>query len=90
MSVLLVEDDRSIALVITAALEAEGFVVAHCDSVVRATSTSPRSKTSCMRYMGRPSAYLAVSIVATVAGLAILPGMGCGGIGLVMIWLDSP
>ena len=33
MSVLLVEDDRSIALVITAALEAEGFVVAHCDSV---------------------------------------------------------
>jgi two-component system nitrogen regulation response regulator GlnG len=33
MSVLLVEDDPSIALVITAALEAEGFVVAHCDSV---------------------------------------------------------
>ncbi|MBU3991763.1 MAG: sigma-54 dependent transcriptional regulator [Alphaproteobacteria bacterium] len=33
MSVLLVEDDVSIAIVITAALEAEGFDVAHCDSV---------------------------------------------------------
>lgn len=31
--VLLVEDDASIALVITAALEAEGFVVDRCDSV---------------------------------------------------------
>lgn len=31
--VLLVEDDASIALVITAALEAEGFEVDHCDSV---------------------------------------------------------
>ena len=31
--VLLVEDDASIALVITAALEAEGFDVDHCDSV---------------------------------------------------------
>ena len=65
-------------------------LMAHCDSVVRATSTSPRSKVSCRRYMGMPSAYLAVSTVATVAGLAILPGMGCGGIGLVMIWLASP
>ncbi|MCP5387993.1 MAG: sigma-54-dependent Fis family transcriptional regulator [Novosphingobium sp.] len=33
MSVLLVEDDSSIALVITAALEAEGFGVTHCDSI---------------------------------------------------------
>ncbi len=33
MSVLLVEDDMSIAIVITAALEAEGFAVTHCDSV---------------------------------------------------------
>jgi two-component system nitrogen regulation response regulator GlnG len=33
MSVLLVEDDASIAIVITAALEAEGFDVVHCDSI---------------------------------------------------------
>ena len=33
MTVLLVEDDASIALVITAALEAEGFAVTHCDSI---------------------------------------------------------
>lgn len=33
MSVLLVEDDPGIALVITAALEAEGFGVTHCDSI---------------------------------------------------------
>jgi two-component system nitrogen regulation response regulator GlnG len=33
MSVLLVEDDGSIAIVITAALEAEGFVVSHCGSI---------------------------------------------------------
>jgi two-component system, NtrC family, nitrogen regulation response regulator GlnG len=33
MTVLLVEDDHSIAVVITAALEAEGFVVTRCDSV---------------------------------------------------------
>ncbi|MFM5923135.1 MAG: sigma-54-dependent transcriptional regulator [Novosphingobium sp.] len=33
MSVLLVEDDTSIALVITAALEAEGFDVTECDSI---------------------------------------------------------
>lgn len=33
MSVLLVEDDPSIALVITAALEAEGFEVDRCDSI---------------------------------------------------------
>ena len=33
MSVLLVEDDATIAIVITAALEAEGFAVTHCDSV---------------------------------------------------------
>ena len=33
MSVLLVEDDVSIAIVITAALEAEGFGVTHCDSI---------------------------------------------------------
>ncbi|HQV02705.1 MULTISPECIES: sigma-54 dependent transcriptional regulator [unclassified Novosphingobium] len=33
MSVLLVEDDPSIALVITAALEAEGFEVTCCDSI---------------------------------------------------------
>ncbi|NBC36231.1 nitrogen regulation protein NR(I) [Novosphingobium sp. FSY-8] len=33
MSILLVEDDESIAIVITAALEAEGFTVAHCDSI---------------------------------------------------------
>jgi two-component system nitrogen regulation response regulator GlnG len=33
VSVLLVEDDPSIALVITAALEAEGFAVTHCDSL---------------------------------------------------------
>ncbi|MBC2661291.1 sigma-54-dependent Fis family transcriptional regulator [Novosphingobium flavum] len=33
MTVLLVEDDESIAIVITAALEAEGFRVHHCDSV---------------------------------------------------------
>lgn len=34
MSVLLVEDDMSIAIVITAALEAEGFEVVRCDSIV--------------------------------------------------------
>jgi two-component system nitrogen regulation response regulator GlnG len=33
MSVLLVEDDESIAIVITAALEAEGFQVVRCDSI---------------------------------------------------------
>lgn len=33
MSVLLVEDDESIAIVITAALEAEGFKVSRCDSI---------------------------------------------------------
>jgi two-component system, NtrC family, nitrogen regulation response regulator GlnG len=33
MSVLLVEDDSSIAIVITAALEAEGFEVTHCDTI---------------------------------------------------------
>ena len=33
MSILLVEDDASIAKVITAALEAEGFAVTRCDSV---------------------------------------------------------
>ncbi|MBB4856790.1 two-component system nitrogen regulation response regulator GlnG [Novosphingobium chloroacetimidivorans] len=33
MSVLLVEDDASIALVITAALEAEGFGVTHCETI---------------------------------------------------------
>jgi len=33
MSVLLVEDDASIAIVITAALEAEGFAVTHCDTI---------------------------------------------------------
>lgn len=33
MTILLVEDDDSIAIVITAALEAEGFNVAHCTSV---------------------------------------------------------
>ncbi len=33
MTVLLVEDDLSIAIVITAALEAEGFKVASCDSI---------------------------------------------------------
>jgi two-component system nitrogen regulation response regulator GlnG len=33
MSVLLVEDDESIAIVITAALEAEGFSVERCDSI---------------------------------------------------------
>ena len=33
MSVLLVEDDASIAIVITAALEAEGFSVTHCDTI---------------------------------------------------------
>jgi len=33
MTVLLVEDDASIALVITAALEAEGFAVTHCETI---------------------------------------------------------
>ncbi|MDE8653873.1 sigma-54-dependent transcriptional regulator [Novosphingobium album (ex Liu et al. 2023)] len=33
MSVLLVEDDTSIAIVITAALEAEGFVVTRCETL---------------------------------------------------------
>jgi two-component system nitrogen regulation response regulator GlnG len=33
VSVLLVEDDESIAIVITAALAAEGFAVVHCDSI---------------------------------------------------------
>jgi len=33
MSVLLVEDDASIALVITAALEAEGFAVVRCETI---------------------------------------------------------
>jgi two-component system nitrogen regulation response regulator GlnG len=33
MTVLLVEDDASIALVITAALEAEGFAVKHCETI---------------------------------------------------------
>lgn len=33
MSILLVEDDESIAIVITAALEAEGFAVTRCDSI---------------------------------------------------------
>ena len=33
MNILLVEDDASIAIVITAALEAEGLTVSHCDSI---------------------------------------------------------
>ena len=33
MTVLLVEDDPSISIVITAALEAEGFAVTRCDSI---------------------------------------------------------
>ncbi len=33
MNVLLVEDDETIAIVITAALEAEGFAVSRCDSI---------------------------------------------------------
>ena len=33
MSVLLVEDDASIAIVITAALEQEGFAVTHCETI---------------------------------------------------------
>ncbi|NCU13140.1 MAG: response regulator, partial [Sphingomonadaceae bacterium] len=33
MNILLVEDDPSIALVITAALEAEGMTVTECDSI---------------------------------------------------------
>src|SRR3546814_15062275 len=33
MSVLLVEDDMSIAIVITAALEDEGFAVVHCQTI---------------------------------------------------------
>jgi len=33
MTILLVEDDASIALVITAALEAEGFEVTHCETI---------------------------------------------------------
>ncbi len=33
MSVLLLEDDASIAIVITAALEAEGFAVTHCENI---------------------------------------------------------
>ena len=33
MTILLVEDDASIALVITAALEAEGFSVVHCETI---------------------------------------------------------
>ena len=33
MTVLLVEDDPSISIVITAALEAEGFSVTRCDSI---------------------------------------------------------
>lgn len=33
MSILLVEDDASIAIVITAALEAEGFQVTHCETL---------------------------------------------------------
>ena len=35
MSVLLVEDDPSIAIVLTAALEAEGFTVTCCASARR-------------------------------------------------------
>ncbi len=35
MTVLLVEDDASISLVITAALEAEGFEVTHCDTIAQ-------------------------------------------------------
>ena len=35
MSVLLIEDDASIALVITAALEAEGFQVTRCDTIAQ-------------------------------------------------------
>ncbi len=35
MSVLLVEDDETIAIVIRAALEAEGFPVTHCDSIAK-------------------------------------------------------
>ena len=33
MSILLVEDDPSIAMVITAALEAEGLSVTHCETI---------------------------------------------------------
>jgi hypothetical protein len=35
-------------------------LMVYCDSVVRATSISPRSKTSWRRYMGRQAVHLAV------------------------------
>ena len=47
--ILLVEDDASIATVITAALEAEGFTVDRCDSIAERDRllAARRSTTSC-------------------------------------------
>lgn len=43
---LLVEDDSSIATVITAALEDEAFTVHRCDSIAGATGCSPTDPTT--------------------------------------------
>ena len=48
MSILLVEDDPSIALVITAALEAEGFAVTHCDTIAERDALLGRRKFSAL------------------------------------------
>ncbi len=48
MSVLLVEDDESIAIVITAALEAEGFSVTRCDSVAERDRLLARERFSAL------------------------------------------
>ena len=48
MSVLLVEDDESIAIVITAALEAEGFAVTRCDSIAERDRIMARERFSAL------------------------------------------
>ena len=48
MSVLLVEDDPSIAIVITAALEAEGFTVTRCDTVAERNRLLAESRFSAL------------------------------------------
>ena len=48
-------------------------------NVARGSAWPKRSKMTCWRYKGKPSAYLLVATNASVPGEARLFGMGCGG-----------
>ncbi|CAB3808732.1 hypothetical protein LMG28138_06064 [Pararobbsia alpina] len=60
-----------------------------CASVPRLTAMFERPSASSMRYSGVPSAYFAVITVAIIAGLALLPGSGCMGMGAITMGVCS-